>query len=458
MEPIRALRVPPRWQSTKGPAIHQAIREAPGSRNTQAATWAYRALVVFSFLYYTRPEDAIPGMAVVPVEKIAGGIALIALIAGFASRRMKTRLPLEIKILLLLFADLCLTIPFAYWRMGALSYVLGRFSKGVIVALLVALVVESMAQLRTLILVQAAAVATITCVSLIFHPGAGRLQGVLGGVYENPNDLAINIAINWPLCLALLIASRGPIKKALWTLGLIAMLYGLFATFSRSGFIAMGVALWLCFWAYGVRGKRLGVLVLTGCLGIGGLGVALSIPHYFSRLESIVQGPVAGAEDRGSWEARRELFGESLQIALHHPILGIGPGNFPAVTETWHDTHNTYTEFAAEAGFPALLLFLAMLTVAFRHLYSARKRSRHGGEEEIELFASAIWASLAAYLVGAFFSSTEYNLFPYFMVAYASALYRIAVGSEQTDDLKPAASSLASRWRGVQKQIAPAAR
>jgi hypothetical protein len=33
---------------------------------------------------------------------------------------------------------------------------------------------------------------------------------------------------------------------------------------------------------------------------------------------------------------------------------------------------------------------------------------------------------MAAYMAGALFASTEYNLFPYFMVGYISAVYQIA--------------------------------
>jgi len=130
----------------------------PGRRSSLA----YQALVVFSFLHYTRPQDVIPGLAGIPVEKIVGGIALIAVVAGLATRRLKASLPIEIKLLLLLFADLCLAIPFAFWRGGAFSVVFTQFSKAVVIALLVAMVVQNVAQLRRLLWVQAAAVATMT--------------------------------------------------------------------------------------------------------------------------------------------------------------------------------------------------------------------------------------------------------------------------------------------------------
>jgi hypothetical protein len=36
------------------------------------------------------------------------------------------------------------------------------------------------------------------------------------------------------------------------------------------------------------------------------------------------------------------------------------------------------------------------------------------------------WAAMAAYMAAAMFASTEYNLFPYFMVGYICAVYQIA--------------------------------
>ena len=90
---------------------------------------------------------------------------------------------------------MCLTIPFAYWRGGAFHTVMDKFSKAVIVGLLISMLVLSIAQLRKLLYVQAASVATMTVVSLLIHRGGGRLTGALGGVFENPNELAINIAI-----------------------------------------------------------------------------------------------------------------------------------------------------------------------------------------------------------------------------------------------------------------------
>ena len=60
--------------------------------------FAYRVMLVFSFLYYFRPEDIIPGLSGVPLAKITGGIALLGLLLGTSKGRPK-KLPVEVRLL-----------------------------------------------------------------------------------------------------------------------------------------------------------------------------------------------------------------------------------------------------------------------------------------------------------------------------------------------------------------------
>jgi putative inorganic carbon (hco3(-)) transporter len=336
-------------------------------------------------------------------------------------------LPIECKLLLVLLAHMILTIPFAYWRGGSYDTVINRFSKGVIVALLITLVVTQVNELRKLLYIQSAAVAFIAVVSIpIHHTVEGRLMGIQKGILENPNDLAINIAINFPLCMAFLFAAKGGLRKFLWTVGLLGMLYAVVATYSRSGMIAMVITGVICLWEFGVRGKRTLLLMSTAIVGVFAVVVMLATPHYLIRLESLVRGNIEGSGDKGSLEARTELLRDSLTLMVHHPIFGVGPGNFGVITEEWRVAHNTYTELGAETGFPGLILFCAVLFSAVRRIRRVRKLPGYATNENIRLWTSALWAALAAYLAGAVFASTEYNLFPYFMVGYICALYQIA--------------------------------
>jgi O-antigen ligase len=394
---------------------------------------AYGALLTFSFLYYARPEDFIPGMAIIPVGKISGGLALTGLLLSWG--RLKTKMPLVIKLVLVLFAHMCLTVPFAFWRGGAFQVVRDDFSKAVIVALLISMIVSSMYDLRRLLWVQAVSVAVMTIASIIIHPqttltGQYRLWG-LGGVFSNPNDFAINIAINFPLCLAFFCASRGILKKVLWGGGLLFLLYGVIATYSRSGLIAMVICFLICVWEFGIRGKRPQVVAAAIFVVMLGVAVGLTKTNYTARLKTLVEGgDVENSGDHGSLDARRELLMESIQVSLQHPIFGVGPGNFQAVTQSWHVTHNTYTELSSEAGLPALALFLAIILLTFRNLRHVSNSPAFKTDPQLRLFTSAFRAGMFAYIVGAAFASTTYNLFPYFMVGYVAALYRIGLSSQ----------------------------
>ena len=104
----------------------------------------------------------------------------------------------------------------------------------------------------------------------------------------------------------------------------------------------------------------------------------------------------------------------------------MGPGCFVLVDLGWIVAHNTYTELAAEAGIPALVLFLMAIGAAFKNIRQVRKSQQYREDAEFRLFTQALWAGIVAYLVGACFGSTEYSLYPYFMVAYSCTMVRIA--------------------------------
>jgi len=305
--------------------------------------------------------------------------------------------------------------------------VVNRFSKGVVVAILIYMVATSVTEVRRLLAIQAGTVALITVASvLVHHTESGRLIGIQKGILENPNDLAINIAINFPLCVAFLFAAKGKRARLFWGASLVFMLWAVVATYSRSGLLAVVVTVAICIWEFGIRGKRKAVLVGAVFCGFIAVAVIFATPNYLLRIESLVFGNIEGSGDSGSLEARQELLRDSLTLMLHHPLLGIGPGNFESYSGTWRVAHNTYTELGAETGVPGLCLFVLMLVLTMRKMRRVRKLPGYESSEDIRLWSSALWAAMAAYMAGAMFASTEYNLFPYFIVGYVCAVYRIA--------------------------------
>jgi putative inorganic carbon (hco3(-)) transporter len=393
---------------------------APPSRSQ----FGYWVMVVFSFLYYFRPGDIIPGLSVLHMARITAVLAVLALLLGAKTERPKN-LPVEIKIIFAMFGWMILTIPFSSWRGGSTALVFMEFSKAVMIGLTLTLTVTRLVELRRLILVQALGVGLMTIAAAIVNNRMkGRLAGVGDAMLSNPNDLAMNIALNWPLCLVFLLMSRGPLKKLFWAVTLLVMIYALMATYSRAGFLALGVAITICLWEFGIRGRRRYILVVAAICLVG--VVAVSPGNYGKRLGTLVGKFQEGDKDLGSAEARRELLLISLKLTATHPIFGVGPGQFQSYTGLWLVTHNTYTQLSSECGIPALVLFLLLMRRAFLNLRHLRKMPRSPDTEDVHHYASALTASFAAYVLGAFFSSSAYELFPYYMVMYTTLLYRLA--------------------------------
>ena len=399
--------------------ISEAV-QSPSERSK----FAYKVMLAFSFLYYLRPSDVIPGLRMIPLAKITGAVAILALLLGSKKDGPK-KLPFEVKLLFAMFCWLILTVPFSSWRGNSLQVVVWQFSKTFIIPFTLVMTVSRMRELRRLIFVQAAGVALMTMVSVLVNTRwNGRLAGIGNGLLSNPNDLAMNIALNWPICLVFLLTARGMLKKILWGMAILTMIYAVMATYSRAGFLALSMAIALCLWEFALRGRRIHIIaVATLCVL---LSVFLAPQNYSKRLETLVGQDQAGDKDRGSAAARRALLIESLKVTATHPVFGVGPGNFSSFTSTWMVTHNTYTEFSAECGIPALVMFLVLLQLAFRNVRRVRKSKLYDRRSDVQMFAGALWASLVAYLIGASFASTAYSLFPYYMVTYTILLAKIA--------------------------------
>lgn len=388
----------------------------------QRSPFIFGLLVVFFGLYYYRPEDFIKPLGYIPMAKITGGIAFTALLLSMMGG-LQMKVPRAIKILWLMLVQLTMCIPFALWRGGAFQTVVG-FAKGVVVAMLIGMAVVTVQELRKLLWIQVSAVALVTFLSIAlrhFNP-QGRLSGIQESILSNPNDLAINIAISFPLAMAFMLYARG-LKKIVWAAALGVMILGVFLTDSRSGLLALILTILISIWEYGIKGKR-GYLVGTAlALLLLGMGIALSSSHYRVRVATIFVDEGVTGDSR---EARKELIKKSIDTALHHPFLGVGPGCFPMVDYTWKVAHNAYTELAAEAGIPALILFLMAMGAALKNIKQVRKSPWYEQHQEFRLVAQALWAGLVGYLAGSIFASTEYNFYPYFVIGYTCAMVRIA--------------------------------
>ena len=408
---------------------------------------AFFWLSAFYVAYCARPEDWIPGLAYVPLAKISGIFALLALLmsAGRSQRRLRD-LPREA---IYFFGIICLLFISAVlspiWKGGAFFGTLD-FAKALVAWVLIYLVITSFVRLRRIIFIQSASVAVITLVSVLKGRSHPRLEGVIGGIYSNPNDLAFAIVLSLPFCCAFLLSTRSIPRKTAWAASMLVMCGALFMTASRAGFIDLVVTGTVCLWFFGVKGKRIyliaaaAVVVLVVGLAAGG---KLKDRFYAISANNVNNDLEESASD--SYQQRRLLMTESLKTIVHYP-QGIGLGNFTVYSGMWREVHVAYLQIAVEGGIAAFVLYLFFFARGFGNLRKLRRMPTH--DPEIDLFSGALYATLIGFIVGACFAPEAYQYFPYFAVAYTSVLLAIAKEREQSEGSAAALPNQPQpRWR-----------
>jgi O-Antigen ligase len=376
----------------------------------------------FYFVYCIRPEDWIHPLGIVPLAKITGIGAFLAFLLGSSRGKRKfSQLPIESHYLLAMIGILMISsLASPIWRGGALSHTLD-FAKVYIVWVLTFLLVTDVGKLRRIIFIQAGSVPIICIISLIKGRGVARLDGVLGGIYSNPNDLAFAIVLSLPFCLMFLLTSRKVLTKVLWTVGMVVMLLAVFRTGSRGGFITLIVAGLVCLWHFGVKGKRLYLIVVSGVAVVVLLLTSGNV--MLQRFSSMWDDTLDTHQQKvayESYEQRSFLMERAIEGIEHYPILGIGTQNFETYSTVWREVHMTYLQIAVEGGIPSLILYLLFFWRGFRNLRYLLKRKDLSSD--LKLFTGALHASLIGFAIGALFSPEAYQFFPYFAVAYTSAL------------------------------------
>ena len=408
---------------------------------------AFFWLSAFYVVYCARPEDWIPGLKYVPLAKITGICAFLALLASInKAKRSFRHLPKEgyylLTIICLMYASALLS---PVWKGGALMRTID-FSKMFVAWVLTYLVVTDFQKLRRIIFIQAASVAVIAVVSMAKGSGHDRLDGVLGGIYSNPNDLAFAVVLSLPFCLAFLVTAKGVMRKIAWLLAMLAMLLALFMTASRGGFIDLVVSSIVCLWYFGVKGRRFYLIVAA--IFVGTLLMAVAGGKLKDRFLAVSgEGIDTKLENRayGSFEERRFLMVEAVNAMVHYPVLGIGVRNFTNYSGIWKEVHMSYLQIGVEAGIPAMILYMLFFARGFRNLRLIRRRKYL--DPQIILFSGALTSSLVGFVVGALFSPEAYQFFPYFAVAFTSALLAMITEAEQSGEVQqPKPGVVATGW------------
>jgi hypothetical protein len=401
-------------------AASKPAREWPPMRRAHALSFA--GLLLFTAVVYFRPQEWLPGL--LGFRSIAFWLATLTL-AVFLPTQLGlegtlTARPREVNLVLLLLLAGLLSVPLSLEPAEAWGAFVD-FAKVVTMFVVMVNVVRTVPRLRAMFWLAFFVSAVLSVKALSDYvsgridTGKDRIEGaIVGGIFENPNDLALHLVTMIPLALGLLFVTRSLLKKSLYAAVAFLMLMGVVVTYSRAGLLGLGCATFVLMWKLKRRNRA---FVVVGFLLVALVFVALAPSGVVSRF---------GGQDGGSADQRQALLIRSIFVSIRHPVLGVGMDNFHVLSLREQVSHNAYTQVSAEMGMAALALYVLLMWASLRRMRrieletAERKRG-----ERVHYMAVALQASLVGYMVCSFFASVAYLWYVYYLVGYALCLHRL---------------------------------
>src|SRR5882724_5899422 len=390
--------------------------------------FSFAALFVFTIVLYARPAEFYPSAITNSLALIIGVVTLACFIPTQISLEGKfTARPSEVNLVLLFMLTGLLSIPLAIDPAIAWTEFSGTFVRGILIFIVIINVVRTPRRLKALLFLSVGTAIVLSAQAMNdYRLGLMTVEGYRAagrgtGIFGNTNDMALHLVTILPISIALLIGSKGLARKLLHGSCAAIMISAIVLSYSRGAFIGMLFVLLFIAWKLG-RQRRLEIIFAV--LGFAGVVVLLAPDKYGSRLLSIF---IPSLDAEGSADSRRgELF-RSIYVALRHPLLGIGMGNYqPEMSYKGLVTHNSFTQVAAEMGMTALTCYVMFIVTPLKKLGQiARETFDTRRDSRFYYLALGLQASLIAYLISSFFLSVAYVWYVYYLVAYAVCLRRL---------------------------------
>lgn len=389
---------------------------------------SFAALFLFTIVLYGRPAEFYPSVWTNSLALIVGIVTLLFFAATQVTLEGNlTARPAEVNLVLLFLLTGLLSIPLAIDPAIAWSEFSGTFVRGILIFVVIINVVRTEARLKTLLFLSVATALVLSVQAINdYRLGLMTVEGYRAagrgtGIFGNTNDMALHLVTMLPISVAFFFGTRNPLRKAVHVACAAMMIFGILLSYSRGAFI--GVLVVFVFLALRI-GRRSKFEIAVLLFGASAAMILLAPSGYGDRLLSIV---MPGLDSNGSADTRRgELF-RSIYVALRHPLLGIGMGNYqPNMSYKGLVTHNSYTQVASEMGMTALVLYITFIVAPFRKLSSiARQTFAVREDSHFYYLALGLQASLLVYMVSSFFLSVAYAWNVYYLVGYAVCFRRI---------------------------------
>ncbi len=389
------------------------------------------ALGLYLWIAYFRPESWAWSdiFATLNLSYIAGAYLVVRTIVSGASFRLTMRSSLLFLYLgwalLATSQGLHFEHSMQYWQ---------EFAKAVIISYLITVVVQSAADLRFVLLVITFSLGFEAVkqgwVQLLLNPGAPNANRIpfLG----DNNLVAVGMAMLLPV-LAALANTSGGWQKRLFQFMSIGVLYRAVSTYSRGGLLALGALGSIHIWRSPHKFRTLAAVTIA-------LAVVLpALPQeYWDRMSTITAAP----EERDASQTGRLHFWQvAIDMADDHPLLGVGHRGYEPAYNQYDSSggeqgqnravHSAWFGVLAEAGYPGLLIYIAIVVSSLLSCRRVRKTAAQGRiPNELGAYAIAFESALIAFIVGGSFVSFQYCEMLWHYFGLTIALESVAVRAE----------------------------
>lgn len=281
--------------------------------------------------------------------------------------------------------------------------------------------------------------------------GEARHAGPIG----EKNRWGQTLAVVLPLALALAATDRSSWGRAVGAVGAVAIVAGIVLTYSRGAAVGLVLAGLI---ATGLRWiPRRAALVGALVFAVGLMALA---PVYVTRASTVVEagaaatGEPAAVEDGsgadGSFTNRAVEAAAAFAVFVHHPLVGVGPGEFPTyfqdearrmgadrIVGVEREAHNLYLGLAAEMGVLGLIAFIGVVAAVLAPL-AATRRAHKDHRPDISGLATGFAAALVVYLTTGLFLHFAYIRYFWLIAALAAAMGLVRESTSRAVPNEPA--------------------
>lgn len=395
----------------------------------------FALFLICSFMLLGRPQDILVFLQSVRPALVFTILAMLALVLGQRRPMLGEALATpEAKRMLILFALMVIGIPFAHHRGLAFSGVFQSFLVNVFFFLLVLSHVRTLRELKLFVWTICLCTATYAVFGGLMQGGSGGRFQSTGG-FLDPNDTAFVLLALFPISLFFIQFREGSFKKLVAAVSVLSAVAVILLTGSRGGILGFGVVVALMLltglgrFRFGQKALFVIMLVLTFFL----MQDKIDVERYMSLAD------VSSDYNVSSDGGRLELWGSAIDLAMTHPLTGVGVECFPfAHFESrqrageeflrWQYAHNSFLQVASEVGLIGLFIFVLMVARSLgTFLRISREKGAAASADLVQLRALAgfMVIGFAGLLVSGFFLSQAYSMFFTLYFALGAVMTRL---------------------------------